>query len=265
MVATSMSGQTLLNGDLNHDGVIDIADVTALVNVVVGRSQAEVINIVVPDTYEYVNLGLPSGTLWATCNIGAASPEECGDYFAWGETVPYGGEDLSNAHNYATTGSYVKTKYEWSTYKYCSGSDNTITKYCNKSSHGNNGFTDTLTELLSEDDAATANWGRDWCMPNWNQINELRSNCTWTWSTRNGMDGYEVKGPNGNSIFLPAAGGMVPYLGRVDTGNDGCYWSCTLYTDNPNLGWCILFGRTHNYFNNSLRYYGRPIHPVRNK
>ena len=96
--------------------------------------------------HEYVDLGLPSGLLWATCNVGADAPEDYGDYIAWGETTP-------------------KTTYNWSTYQYCMGSYNTLTKYCNKTSFGYNGFTDNLTTLLPEDDAATANWGSGWRMP----------------------------------------------------------------------------------------------------
>ena len=96
--------------------------------------------------HEYVDLGLPSGTLWATCNVGADTPEGYGDYFAWGETTP-------------------KTTYNWNTYKYCNGGEglNTLTKYCSDSNFGYNGFTDNLTVLqLMDDDAATVNWGSGW-------------------------------------------------------------------------------------------------------
>ena len=96
--------------------------------------------------YEYVDLGLPSGLLWATCNVGANAPEGFGDYFAWGETAS-------------------KDNYDWSTYQHCNGSGSTLTKYCNDSSSGYNGFTDILTTLLPEDDAATAIWGDAWRMP----------------------------------------------------------------------------------------------------
>ena len=111
--------------------------------------------------HEYVDLGLPSGLLWATCNVGATSPEDYGDYFAWGETQP-------------------KDTYEWSTYQYCNGSYNTLTKYCSNSSYGYNGFTDNLTTLLPEDDAATANWGGNWRMPTKEEFQELYNNTTVT-------------------------------------------------------------------------------------
>jgi len=102
--------------------------------------------------HEYVDLGLPSGTLWATCNVGATTPEGYGDYFAWGETTP-------------------KETYNWMTYKWGSGNESDgwlyreLTKYCSDSTYGLYGFHDNLTELLPEDDAATANWGNGWRTP----------------------------------------------------------------------------------------------------
>ncbi len=134
--------------------------------------------------HEYVDLGLPSGLKWATCNVGATAPEAYGDYYAWGETAP-------------------KTIYNWSTYKWCNGSYDTQTKYCTSSSYGT---VDNKTVLDLADDAARANWGGAWRMPTDEEWTELRENCTWTWTNLNGKNGYEVKGANGNSIFLPAAG-----------------------------------------------------------
>ena len=163
------------------------------------------------DTKEYVDLGLPSGTLWATCNIGAKTPEEYGDYFAWGETEP-------------------KEDYSWSTYKHCNGSYGTMTRYCQESKYGYNGFTDDLTELLAEDDAATVNWGSEWQMPSLDQIEELynKEYTTEEWTTQNGVDGCKVTGKNGNSIFLPAAGYRNDKsFGQVGFG--GHYWSHSLW------------------------------------
>lgn len=139
--------------------------------------------------HEYVDLGLPSGTLWATCNVGANSPEEFGDYFAWGETK-------------------TKDVYNWETYKYCNGGYgyDELTKYCNESNYGNNGFTDNLTVLLPEDDAATTNWGSQWKTPTEKQWIELQKYTTRSWTKRNGVSGYQFTASNGNSIFLPAAG-----------------------------------------------------------
>ena len=136
------------------------------------------------------------------------SPEEYGDYFAWGETEPKG-------------------YYAWSTYKWCNGSNGSMTKYCTDGSYGYNGFTDGKTELDPEDDAAYVNWGPQWRMPTDDQLTELRNNCTWTWTTQNGVNGRLVTGPNGNSIFLPAAGYRW-YENLRNAGSWGHYWSRTL-------------------------------------
>ena len=170
--------------------------------------------------HEYVDLGLPSGLLWATCNVGADSPEDYGDYFAWGETQP-------------------KSDYSWSTYQYCNGSGITLTKYCNKSNYGYNGFTDNLTTLFPEDDAATANWGSDWRMPSKEEWQELYQNTTVTWTNQNGVNGRLFTASNGNSLFLPAAGHCYPSLDLA--GSFGCYWSSSLYLDNPSEAWMLSF------------------------
>lgn len=165
--------------------------------------------------HDYVDLGLPSGILWATCNVGAETPEDCGDYFAWGETEP-------------------KTSYDWRTYKHCNGSNYAITKYCYNSSHGYNGFTDFLTILLPEDDAATTNWGSGWCMPTKEQWEELIQNTTQLWTAQNGVFGGVYVASNGNSIFLPAAGGCYyDYLEGFD--EYGSYWSSSLYLRSTEL------------------------------
>ena len=137
-----------------------------------------------PNGYEYVELGLPSGIKWATCNIGATKPEEYGGYYAWGETEE-------------------KSYYDWDTYKWCNGTYNSLTKYCTDSGSGR---VDNKTVLDPEDDVAHIKWGGSWRMPTRDEIKELNDNCTWQWTTLNGVNGYRVTGPNGNSIFLPAAG-----------------------------------------------------------
>ena len=161
----------------------------------------------------YVDLGLPSGTLWATCNVGAVNPTDYGDYFAWGETT-------------------VKEIYNWTTYRYCNGDERYLTKYCNNGSYGYNGFTDELTTLEASDDVATVNWGVDWRMPKCNELEELNDYCTVIWTTQNGVNGRMFTGPNGNSIFLPAAG----FRSSVSLSNVGVrayYWSSSLYVDEP--------------------------------
>ncbi len=186
--------------------------------------------------HAYVDLGLPSGTLWATCNVGAKKPEEYGDYFAWGETE-------------------AKEKYNWSTYKYCNGYYNTLTKYCNMSYYGYNGFSDNLTSLEPSDDAATANWGDGWCMPTMDQWNELVDNTGSRWATQNGVYGRFFTALNGNSLFLPAAGSY--YEGSELHGQgDWCnYWSTALCTSLPECacGFPSIADRCN----------GWPIRPVR--
>lgn len=216
-------------GDVNNDGEVNIADVNTVIDYILGdRSRLSIdvngegevniadvnaiIAIILKDTsaseeHEYVDLGLPSGTLWATCNVGADTPEDYGDYFAWGEIEP-------------------KDYYNWTTYIWCNGSDNTITKYCLDDDHGYNGFTDGKTELDTKDDAAYVNWGTSWRMPSWEQIVELRDYSSWQFVQRNGVYGQLGIGPNGNSIFLPASGGR--WNGALyHMGSWGAYWSRT--------------------------------------
>ena len=163
--------------------------------------------------HDYVNLGLSSGTLWATCNVGADNPEDYGDYFAWGETQS-------------------KTTYNWSTYIYCNGDYNQLTKYCTQSDFGFNGFTDNLKTLQSSDDAATANWGEGWRTPTYNQWVELLTKCSHSWTTQNGVKGCLFTGRNGNSIFLPAASSRMDDDYRL-VGDDGSYWSSSLNKGYP--------------------------------
>ena len=192
--------------------------------------------------HEYVDLGLPSGTLWATCNVGATKPEEYGDYFSWGEIEPKG-------------------TYNWSSYKYCNGNNNTLTKYCNNSIYGNNGFTDNLTTLLFEDDAATVNWGNGWHMPTKEQWQELSDNINSTWTTLNGINGRLFTANNGQSLFLPAGGSHWggELIGR---GFDGDYWSKSLYIDNSRDAWYFGFSSDIYGIVNYRRDYGPSVRPV---
>ena len=157
---------------------------------------------------DYVDVGLPSGTLWATMNVGANSPEESGSYFAWGETAP-------------------KQEYEWNTYELCYGNYGSYSVSYKMTKYGSQ---DNKTELDPADDAATANWGSSWQMPSEMQINELRKECSWQWTTKNGVKGYLVTSKRNNaSLFLPAAGERS--YGRLENvGYFGHYWSRNLYT-----------------------------------
>ena len=187
-----------------------------------------------------VDLGLPSGTLWADRNIGANCPEGYGDYFAWGETSP-------------------KSVYDWSTYKYSNGNSSPLTKYCYDSSCGT---VDNKRMLEASDDAATANWSYKWRMPTHEEETELREKCTWKWTTRNSVKGYKVIGPNGNSIFLPAAGSRND--NRVlGVGSSGYYWSASLCESGPKHAWGIgFFSYGHNNYSSFYRYEGRKVRAV---
>lgn len=174
--------------------------------------------------HEYVDLGLPSGTLWATCNVGANKPEEYGDYFAWGEIKP-------------------KTVYDWDTYKYSKVKQrlfkkvDLLTKYCGRSEYGYEGFRDDLTVLQSADDAATINWGKGWRMPTKEEWEELYNNTTHIWTARNGK---LFTASNGNTLFLPAAGsrGLSSLRGA---GISVEYWSSSLHTGCPSSAWVFSF------------------------
>lgn len=169
---------------------------------------------------DWVDLGLPSGLLWATRNVGASSPEDYGDYFAWAETQP-------------------KSYYDWSTYLYTCNDDydwDGLTKYCNDSDSGCNGFTDNLTILQPGDDAAVANWGGGARMPTRQEWEELDNYCSSVATTQNGVEGRRFIGPNGNTLFLPETGfrwGDEIYYDGIY----GDYWSSSLFTGNPNYAW----------------------------
>ncbi|MBO5346128.1 MAG: fimbrillin family protein [Paludibacteraceae bacterium] len=193
--------------------------------------------------YEWVDLGL--SVKWATCNVGATKPEEYGDYFAWGEVEP-------------------KRHSGWDIYKYCEGTENTLTKYCCSSGLGNNGFIDDKIVLDPEDDAAHVNWGGAWRMPTYDELDELIMRCTWTWITQNEINGYKIIGLNGNSIFLPAAGSKTDNQGNVScVGSEIHYWSSSLDIGSPNYAHvvCNIWGRV----NLDVRYQrcsGLSIRPV---
>ncbi len=161
---------------------------------------------------KWVDLGLPSGLLWADRNVGASSPEDYGNYYAWGETAP-------------------KDVYDWITYSYGNDWDE-LTKYCNDFGYGLNGFTDNLTTLQASDDAATANLGGKARTPTRYEWKEMLNNTNCSWVYRDGVGGFLLTGRKGKSIFLPAAGSRDG-SSLDDAGEGGDYWSSTLYTDYP--------------------------------
>lgn len=178
--------------------------------------------------HEWVDLGL--SVKWATCNVGASSPEEYGDLYAWGETT-------------------TKSDYDWDTYKWCNGTWDYLTKYCTESYYGAVDYRRTLT---SSDDVATVKWGSRWRMPTKEEFDELIADCIWTWSSSYLMRGYMVKGPNGNSIFLPSAG-------YVESGN---YWSATLCEYDTDAYAFTLSDKTYSWSVWGDRCYGRVVRPI---
>ncbi|MBQ9641466.1 MAG: Ig-like domain-containing protein [Bacteroidaceae bacterium] len=219
--------------------VTAVAEGTAVITATVaGRTAACTVTVTsaspVP-THEAVDLGL--SVKWATMNIGANAPEEYGDYFAWGETT-------------------AKDTYNWSTYKWCNESPSgvTMTKYCTRSSYGT---VDNKTILDLSDDAANANWGGTWRMPTDDELTELRTQCTWTWTTQNGTKGYKVTSKsNDNSIFLPAAG--FRYGTSLSDGSGG-YWSSSV---DSSIAWKVSFNAYGLERSNGYRYLGLSVRAV---
>lgn len=198
----------------------------------------------VPDGW--VDLGLPSGLLWAKCNIGATTPEDYGNYYSWGETT-------------------TKDLFTWSTYRYCTvdsdGNLQTLTKYNTNSYYGS---VDNLITLQAMDDAATAALGNGARTPTAEEWRELINNTTVEWITMNGINGRMFTGTNGNTIFLPAAGGRLG-SGLYPAGRYGVYWSSSLYDEYfPAKAWYFYFSSS----NQLMDYYGyrsggQSVRPVR--
>ncbi len=178
-----------------------------------------------------VNLGLPSGTLWADRNVGASSPSDYGSYYAWGETS-------------------TKSDYNLKTYQYHDGSSWT-----------NIGSNISGTRY----DIARRKWGGSWMMPTKSQWQELLNRCTWTWTSQGGHNGYKVTGPNGNFIFLPAAGNRR-WTSSNRVGREALYWSSTLYENNTGRVWYLYFGSdSHGVYNRICRELGFTVRPVLGK
>lgn len=187
------------------------------------------------DSHEYVDLGLPSGTLWATCNVGSNSPSDCGKYLAWGEIDE-------------------KDIYSWDNYKHCtSGNGRVLTKYYDG---------DNLTVLQPTDDAAKVLWGGGWCMPSDTQWDELINHTNASWTKMNGVYGYLLTADNGNTIFFPA--GMSRWQdGYQGFGNWGSYWSNTVYNYKWKA-WTCIFDEDELRLAEDYRGDGRLVRPVRN-
>ena len=205
-----------------------------------------------PVKQKYVDLGL--SVKWATCNIGANSPEEFGDYFAWGEvkTKKYYRDDNYKWGNYT-----YNDEYGYKTTEY--------TKYCINSNYGD---ADYKTRLDDDDDAAVVNLGGKWRMPTFDELNELLEECTWKKVYKKGTLCYEVIGPNGNSIILPAGGRMIddePYDDEdKEIGVAGWYWTSTLspYSQDSGGAYILWFDEEVWFWESGGREQGLCIRPV---
>lgn len=203
-----------------------------------------------------VNLGL--SVYWASCNLCEGgfvnSPEEYGDYYAWGETEPY--YSSQNPLSWKDG----KTGYGWASYKWCDESSITLTKYNTNSS---NGPVDNKTVLEAENDAAHVKLGGSWRMPTYEEWMELMRNCTSTWTTQSGVKGRLVTSKiNGNSIFLPAAGYWKGTDLIMYDDPQGFYWSSSLWTDEAIGAWTLYFFSGHFSLDHFGRYYGYSVRPV---
>ena len=267
--ALFIESQTTMLGDLTGDGKININDLNSLVNAYVSNTPNTAVTDIDNDNqlsilditslismiyagstnfdsngHLFVDLGLPSGTLWATCNVGASAPEEIGDHFAWGEIE-------------------TKSSYSWATYKWCDGdvcnsSNQNLTKYCDR---GGYGMIDGKVSLELEDDVAHVQWGGDWHIPSSTEFQELMDNCTTEWiKLSDGLHAYKFTGPNGKSIIMPAAG----YKKKENyTADVFYYWLSDLFnTACTNASAMNKESNTQACISGNLRYEGCAIRPV---
>ena len=236
-------------GDVNDDETVDVADIATIISIMAGKGGDTEPETTEEKTYtscpdqnhpHSIDLGLPSGTKWACCNVGASAPEGYGNYYAWGETSP-------------------KSVYNDVTYSYYTGQDTNGDGLIDR----NFSVVNIGSDIAGTDyDAATANWGSPWRMPTKAQCDELRNNCSSTWTTQNGVNGRKFTGPNGGTIFLPAAGR------RWDSdlyyaGSSGDYWSSSLYGSIPYDARNLDFGSDDAVWNCSYRSRGLTVRPVR--
>lgn len=199
------------------------------------------------NNYEYVDLGLPSGTLWATMNVGAINETDYGLYFQWGDTQGYAASQVGNDEG--------QKAFTWADYKWTEDDGSTMSKY---------NATDGKTVLDLEDDAVAANWGGSWKMPTEAQFQELihSNTCTSTWTTINGVNGRLFTSvSNGNTLFIPAVGiansGSMLYVG-----SGGYIWSSSRISSNIENGRYAFFDSSGSNVGSSYRYYGHPVRGV---
>lgn len=194
-----------------------------------------------PDKNHPHKINMGNGLKWSCCNVGAFTPIDYGNYYAWGETK-------------------TKDLYDWSTYKWCNGNESSMTKYCYQSSDGN---IDNRTRIEYSDDAARSNWGAGWRMPTIDETDWLVENCTWLWVNIGNVNGYKVKAPNGNIIFLPAAGYYPTGKDHpLWIGSDGYYWTSSLSTLKACGASTFQFTKDQHITFDVYRSHGNSVRPV---
>jgi hypothetical protein len=248
MILTYISGQLISSGGSIYRSMTITSD-DELHDFLESKKRQDDAKLKCPDANHphMINLGLPSGTLWACCNIGASKPEEYGGYYAWGEV-------------------YTKSTYNLDSYQY----------------YQNNSYVSIGTEIAgTEYDVASSDWYsfnhytlevvRIWQMPTYSQCQELIENTTSKWTTKNGVNGYLFKGKNGGSIFLPATGYRSDDKTEGAGTYGGSYWSSSQYPGNRRYAYYFNFkkdydlnginmgGASTSYAN---RYLGRCVRPV---
>lgn len=242
----------IIVGDMNGDGKLTVNDVTILTSTIIG--ERDIVQKTCVDEYEYVDLGLPSGTLWATHNLGATAPEELGSLYAWAELA-------------------TKQTYLWSNYRYMAKG---VTDWegCNKYTIDDQRWTvkgwcvwynsaspthfcgDGKSILDNGDDAAYMTWGKDWHLPTPDQLSELIESTNKKWTKLNGVEGYlftSKKSGNTNSLFIPAE--------NIYTTQ---YWSNKLY-DYSSHARTLFMANGNLIIGSQARYIGSYIRPVRTK
>ena len=230
LVAFTANAQLIINGDLNYDGDLNITDVMKMIDIILGNSPKTYLNCPDDNHPHMIDLGLPSGTKWACCNVGADKPEAYGGYYAWGETEE-------------------KDCYDWSTYILCDGdykncydlgSDIAGTKY----------------------DVAHVKWGGSWVMPSREQQEELKNNCVYEWTIVNDVNGCKFTSKiSGGSIFLPASGYRLSSV-LNNAGGSGDYWSSTPYPSDLVNTICLYFNWGGSWWNTGGRDHGFSVRPV---
>lgn len=216
-------GDNVIRGDVDEDGSLTAADARALAHYLTRHDDTVV------GAQTYVDLGLPSGTLWATMNVGANNSWEAGDYFAWGETQE-------------------KSSYTWANYLWATP-DTTMTRY-----------TQSGGSLWLVDDVANTQWGGLWRVPTISQWQELVNYCRWSWALVNGQYGYRITA-NGTGIFLPSAGYWRDG-NQYEENLTGFYWAREVFPADSLMAYGFYMDNYDHFWGYRYRYTGRTVRPT---